>query len=265
MKKNPIRSAIVFSVCLVHFLFLCLIMLKSSFTPAKNQHRPIRVKTVIAQTASLTEKKSSSAKKPTLIAQKIPLSAAAETKKTIEKKLAVKKETPPLKKTTVTTEKKSIDTVKPIAPPKPEIHSISPSLLEELEESIAKIQDKSDNPILDKQIKNKTPLSAPVSLQIDALYSEKLENCDTTSSDYISSLTQHLHASLHLPDFGEVKIELTLQQDGTVAKLKVLKAESDHNKKYLESHLPLLKFPHLTGSFARKNEYTFTVNFCNEL
>jgi hypothetical protein len=74
-----------------------------------------------------------------------------------------------------------------------------------------------------------------------------------------------LHSSLHLPDFGAVKIELTLRQDGTVAKLKVLKTESEKNKQYLETHLVRLTFPYLKGAYAKQGEFTFVLNFCNEL
>jgi hypothetical protein len=71
-------------------------------------------------------------------------------------------------------------------------------------------------------------------------------------------LVSYLHEALHLPELGEVKIELTLQKNGTVEKMVVLHAESLKNKTYLEKNLPLLRFPYL----EKKETLVFT--FCNE-
>ena len=71
-----------------------------------------------------------------------------------------------------------------------------------------------------------------------------------------------LHSALDLPDFGEVKMQITVQKDGRVVKVVVLKAESEKNKGYLETHLRQMKLPPLSGS---THEETFTITFCNEL
>ena len=73
-------------------------------------------------------------------------------------------------------------------------------------------------------------------------------------------LAGFLHSSLHLPEFGEVTIQLTVKRDGTVARLVVLKTESKKNRAYLEQHLPVLKFP-----LILEGEKTFTLTFCNEI
>ena len=74
------------------------------------------------------------------------------------------------------------------------------------------------------------------------------------------ALASFLHTSLNLPEFGEVKIQMTIKKDGTVARLSVLQAESRKNKAYLEKHLPLLRFPLILDK-----EKTFTLTFCNEI
>jgi hypothetical protein len=84
-------------------------------------------------------------------------------------------------------------------------------------------------------------------------------------SDYTDILVEHLHQSLSLPDYGEVKIQLSLRQDGTVVKVIVLKTQSEKNKQYLESNLLRLRFPRFDGAYANKKEYTFILTFCNEL
>ena len=92
-----------------------------------------------------------------------------------------------------------------------------------------------------------TPSPEPASLE------SKRETAEET-------LVSFLHASLNLPEFGEVKIQLTVKKDGTVTHLVVLQAESKKNKAYLEEHLPRLQLP-----LELEQEKTFTLTFCNEL
>lgn len=253
MGKNRIRSLIICSVCVVHLVFLALLLFKSPFLPTKKQRTAILVTTrAPAPTLVAVEKKTA----PTAARVSQPIAAAP--KKSPERPAPKPAQShSPTKQTAPKAEKPKSVTAKPQSPaPAP---LIPPSLLQELEESIAKF-DKADGKKTGRPAAKKSP-PALLTLQIDApsvLSSDDL-------GDYVSLLTEHLHASLHLPDFGEVKIELTLQQDGTVAKLKVLKTESEQNKKYLESRLPQLRFPHLTGSLAKKNEHSFILTFCNEI
>lgn len=78
-----------------------------------------------------------------------------------------------------------------------------------------------------------------------------------SSSD---ALIDFLHQSLHLPEFGEVKIEVTLTKEGVVKKLVVIKAENAKNRGYLEKEIPNLKFPRI-----QEEEKTYILTFCNEL
>jgi outer membrane biosynthesis protein TonB len=74
------------------------------------------------------------------------------------------------------------------------------------------------------------------------------------------TLASFLHGALNLPEFGEVKIALTLKSDGSVEKVVVLFAESKKNRAYLEELLPKLRFP-----IKLEKGKTFTLTFCNEL
>lgn len=78
--------------------------------------------------------------------------------------------------------------------------------------------------------------------------------------DRASALVEFLHGHLHLPEVGEVKIQLTVQKDGKVTKVVVLGAESVKNKLYLQEHLPLLQLPEQT-----ELEKTWTLTFYNEI
>jgi hypothetical protein len=105
-------------------------------------------------------------------------------------------------------------------------------------------------------------------LQVDGLKDKKLTNKHEMvgmSHEYQESLIHYLQETLNLPEYGEVKIEVTLRQDGSVAHMVVVKAESEKNRKYLEAHLPKLKFPRLDEPFSSKKQHTFVLTFCNEV
>lgn len=234
-----IKKKITYGVCLVHCAFIALILFKAPLRPAKKQ-APIVVKTVVMQQ---TEKK---------IAPKAPTAS-----RTAKARVPATPPVPAPKKAAASEKKPAPKATKPVPKIEKTEPSISPALLRELEESIAKIEEKEDK---QKKVIKKT---APLSLQIDAPEVAAVPSTQI-EQDYIAVLTETLHASLHLPEFGEVKIELTLNQDGTVAKLRVLKTESVQNRKYLEAELPRLKFPFFRGSYAKQTAHTFTLTFCNE-
>lgn len=124
------------------------------------------------------------------------------------------------------------------------------ALAKELEKNIAHMQTPATQ-------KRPAPTQKAARLQID--------RAEERESDYVPVLTHFLHTALHLPDFGAVKIQLTVRRDGSVAKLLVLKTESEENKRYLETQIPLLRFPPLQGEYAKSSEHVFVLTFCNEL
>jgi outer membrane biosynthesis protein TonB len=118
----------------------------------------------------------------------------------------------------------------PVPTPAPRA-KISDSLLKELETRIAQIELKPSHPHA------------------------------TQPSPYKELLSHVLKEALQLPDYGSVKIELTLHRDGSLATLTVLEAKSDKNKQYLETQLKQLKFPPLPKDVK---ETKFTLTFSNE-
>ncbi len=176
--------------------------------------------------------------------QKKPMPKKEEPKKTAAKPAPAKKPSP----------KKSAAT-KPEPPPK-----VPKKLLQELEESIAKIDGKRDKLAAQKKLEPPKSLSPPPPQE---LFEERESLSDAMREQ--ETLVSYLHQVLNLPDHGEVKIELTLRRDGSVARLVVLKSESEKNKTYLEKSLSHLKFPILDGMFSNKNQQTFILTFCNEL
>ncbi len=127
---------------------------------------------------------------------------------------------------------------------------VSNALLKQLEESMAKLEAK---PLLSPMKKIK-PLSR---LTIDEASSQKADL-------FTSALIKRLQEDLDLPDLGDVKIELTLKNNGQFAKMQILQSKSNRNCKFLENKLPRLHYPPFNGSLKNKTEHTFVITFCNQ-
>jgi hypothetical protein len=264
-RKNPILNSFLSFVIALHFFFLLILFVSPTLPPHKKKHKPLIVKTIVSKPLTKTmafEKKSPShnASRPTQRSAPVPKQQQMLPKKEkIAEATAQASMTPSTKKQPAIADKQLSKTQEPPANKNPSLQKrakISDSLLKELEESIAKIENKNNQGTCEKTF-------TPIPLQID-IPSSKFLSIEESQSDYTNSLVSHLHQNLSLPDYGEVKIQLSLRQDGTVAKVIVLKTQSEKNKQYLETHLPHLKFPHFDSAYANKKEYTFTLTFCNE-
>lgn len=84
------------------------------------------------------------------------------------------------------------------------------------------------------------------------------------SQGYVDLLTCSLKEALALPERGNVKLALTIENSGKVVKLQVLESASDANQAYLESHLLPLSLPPFGKDLTNQNEQTWIVTFCNE-
>jgi hypothetical protein len=266
--KDPLQRTIVVSVLLLHGVFTLILLISPAFLQHKKENKPLVINTVKFKMPP-AEKKTTQATQKTTPQPKVQAPQPLAKKSPLPQKhtqVAAKKEsTPtPVKKQVVKPEVKKQPAVadKQLGKIQEKSHEnrakISDTLLKELEESIAKIETKRDK----TTIRSKS--IAPITLQIDTITEEDILS-DGSESSYTHALVDHLHRFLTLPDYGEVKIQLSLRQDGTVAKMDVLRAQSEKNRQYLESNLPRLKFPRLEGAYANKKESTFTLTFCNEL
>jgi outer membrane biosynthesis protein TonB len=243
MQKDPVKTRIRNLVIVAHVGFLLYVAFYHP--PVKNIPKPLVVKTV--QLAAPKEK---------VVAQAKP-SPAQQKKEAIEKpKPAAKKPPEPAKKLPPIVEKKVAKEEKKLKAPKKapddKRERMSQKLLQDLEESLAKLDEKP----------SKKPTGKKAHSGDAFVPSTPYQDTADFSNDYHSTLMGYLKQTLNLPEYGEVKIQLTLKQDGTLVKLVVLKTESEKNRKYLEGSLPHLRFPQLSG---KKNQETFIITFCNEL
>lgn len=137
--------------------------------------------------------------------------------------------------------------------PAPQMPAIPQNLLDQLEESIAKIDQKSH------KVNTKSNLIVPT---FERLAVSKKGGGEAS---YAHKLIECLHRSLALPDHGEVTLELTLSSLGVVENLKIVTAESAKNREYLEKHVPQVVFPPLEGGDAKNPQKRFVLTFCNEI
>lgn len=138
----------------------------------------------------------------------------------------------------------------------PQEFDIPSSILKQLEESIAKIEQKDD-----KQCKSSTIVTASLSSKVVVTPAQE----EPPLSSYTASLVKELTQMLQLPEYGEVKIKIKVSPAGKILELLVLQAESKVNKLYLEKHLPNIVLPKYNEKVALNNEQTFTLTFCNVL
>ncbi len=147
------------------------------------------------------------------------------------------------------------------SPPAPKQNAEVQKLLSSLEESLTRIESKS--------APTKKTTAAPAASFDVPKWSGKLmmesEGDDISDPGYENHLIGYLRSILNLPEVGEVKIRLTLQNNGAFVKLQVLRAQSAKNRSYLEVELPHLHFPRLTGALSHEKQHIFVITFCNEL
>jgi colicin import membrane protein len=140
-------------------------------------------------------------------------------------------------------------------------------LMAEVQERIAKIsgsRDKISSETNNNMLKRVPPVIT--SLEIDNLSAPKETLLMSQyEKSYRDELAARLKLLLRLPEYGDVKVDLTLNRSGKVNKIKIISAESALNRKYIEKTLPELSFPAFGDNFAIASEYTFSITLSNEI
>jgi outer membrane biosynthesis protein TonB len=275
-KRDPVRGFICLTVVSAHLCFLLTLVFFGHSLTSKPKLKKLVVKTVTVSPKpaklTTTPKKAtpprtapSEAKKKTNPPQsaKTPASPPKQTAKTKpkpESKQIPSKSNP---KPTLSKQKEKVAAAPPPVKKKPAAQPPE-DLLKELEEKIAKIETKRDKSTI------KSELSVPQKIEQQMAYASSSSQSSSSEleedhDDYVSFLVGYLQEHLQLPDFGEVKIQISLRSDGSVEALRVIKTESEKNKKYLEENLPKLKFPSFSLKKNASSTQTFILTFCNEM
>jgi hypothetical protein len=81
---------------------------------------------------------------------------------------------------------------------------------------------------------------------------------------YINDLTARLKSKLHLPEYGQVHIYLTVLRSGKIDSFEIVDS-SRINKKYLVQALKELAFPPFGKWYPKEEKHTFALTLSNEL
>lgn len=84
-------------------------------------------------------------------------------------------------------------------------------------------------------------------------------------SSYEEELAERLRLLLKLPEWGSVRVALSLNRDGTVNGVKILSAQSETNRDYVVERLNGRTLAPFNKHFSGEGQHTFTLTLNNEL
>lgn len=231
--------------------------------PEPEQPEPVKPKPVPEKKVAPKKPAKPTKPKPTAKAKK------PEPKKTAQKAKPVKKEatkpkTQP-KKSTQKEEKKPDQQVQKVDPSQAAAKAKKRALLENAQKSIAKMEHTRDK-LSAAQTSAIALADAPG--RIEHLHIESATGEATAwaaeERGYHEELASRLKLLLRLPEYGEVKVKLTLKRSGKFAKVVTVRAGSSKNQKYIEKTLPTLTYPSFGDHFGDREEHTFVITLSND-
>jgi colicin import membrane protein len=140
-------------------------------------------------------------------------------------------------------------------------------LLAKARQSVAKL-DETSNKIGTNKITKLDATDIPKqleNLQIDALPESGTSiQLSTNEVNYRDEVAYRIKQTLRLPDYGTVKIKLTLNRSGKVITVQIISSESIKNQQYAERTLQGLIFPPFGTRFGDADRYTFLITLNND-
>jgi colicin import membrane protein len=135
-------------------------------------------------------------------------------------------------------------------------------LLAQVQQNIEKIERRSD------KVGSKSTGLPDLPKRIEKLQIESITTNENRMSGqevgFRDELASRLRLLLKLPDYGEVKVKLTLNRSGKVSKVEIINTQSTVNKSYIETVLPTLTFAPFGTNFKGLDQYTFMITLTNE-
>jgi colicin import membrane protein len=140
-------------------------------------------------------------------------------------------------------------------------------LLTKAQENIAKIAQSRDKVSSGKVAETSIlGVPGPISrLQVEELSDGNFQSFSDREVGYREELASRLKLLLRLPEYGAVKVKLTLERTGKVVKVIVIGTESSANRSYIEKTLPTLTFPAFGTGFGDAAQHTFSISLSNDL
>ncbi|MBJ7448859.1 MAG: hypothetical protein JHC93_00695 [Parachlamydiales bacterium] len=249
LKRLLSHRSFVFALTL-HFVFLILISIHWSSPKKVIKPRSMHVQTVKLAPKTIQTTKSTS----TTTASTTTSTPKKEVKKEPKKETKTdSKTTTPKQTPTQKTPAKKSTASKPVPAKTTTTKANKSSACDDLLASIEKDM---------AQIGKKTTPAATTATSKSSYTTLKWETdqlMNPKEMSYLDEVVGALQQSLILPEYGSVKIELTINKNGSVANLKVVSSESSKNKKYIEENLTTFLFSPNTTS-----QSTFSVILCNQ-
>ncbi len=190
--------------------------------------------------------------------------ALAESRPVVVAPVAEKPVPPPVPKPPAKAQKKPTPTKPPTptksqAKPKPtaSVTSARTAALEKARASLAKLQHVAEGSVVSTE---------SIDLVVPDLSAAPMAAVEVAvMPPYSEELTTRLKTLLKLPEYGSVKVQLTLKRLGFVNRVEILQAESQVNRTYVEKELPALKFADFGKFFPGEEEHSFTLVLSNDL
>lgn len=282
IRKISLVTYVAIGVCAVHLAAISWAYYQTSFEVPKIN---ISKRSVVVRTVKLNadkekaaragEKMIAEAPSPTPKAKPSPPKEKVETKKSEKKNETPKAEKKSEqikkveKKKEVTTVKKSSKANKESEPKKKdkkEIDKAKKKILQQVQESIANIEGRSDKLVASLKNDSKNKPVVPGKIEGLSIETKSFEgtNFNDKESAYSEELAARIRLFMKLPEYGSVDVALVLKRSGEFVSLKILGSESARNKAYVESILPTVSFSPFGKSFATHDTYTFHITLTNE-
>lgn len=82
---------------------------------------------------------------------------------------------------------------------------------------------------------------------------------------YCDELAQRLRLLLRLPEFGEIKLLLTIDRSGAVCQVEVVRSLSRKNRDYVVEKLSATRLPGFGALFPDQDKETFPITLSSEM
>ncbi|MDB2614251.1 hypothetical protein N9Y92_03740 [Chlamydiales bacterium] len=161
----------------------------------------------------------------------------------------LKKEAPLITKLAVSTVKLKPEILPPKITKKQESAPPKPTVVKSEKSKIDASQLKKARESLTQMEKEITPSPQMATL--------KVESTTFDEEGYVQDLIKRLQVQMHLPEFGAVTVQVTLEKGGQVTGFEIKETSSKINQSYVESTLPTISFPRFTKELKDENEHTF--------
>lgn len=170
-------------------------------------------------------------------------------------------------------EKKKLQLEKAAAEKKRELevaaaHEAAKEKMAKAKESLAKLNETRDKMHGAPSVKlDSTSLPKEIaSLHVDALPqgTGEASRWGVKETSYSNEVAYRLKMNLKLPEYGEVKIKLTINRAGKVMKIEIVKSESKINKAYIESKIKNIQFSSFGHNFPDVEQNTFIITLQND-